>query len=295
MKTEPQIYREKIDKLFNKTNSLAEKLGLDLKFLPEFCAMHVGAVINEKAKCQIDSKNMIFQYFSTMNDRIINKGMPADWAFTICNLMDYVHHYQKNSGKHFNAALIRNFVFQNYAYKLRGVKRVAFIANIFAGLHYDTESNPSESFFRNIEEQQRVDKIMKIGEYALQKFGFDDEAVLTEVGIYLAFISLFMADVEKQVRENWMKCSEYIKKANIKNGVKDQSLLGLWQFLCLYLKMIKDNHRMKEGLDYLQHSQVLLPECQGRWRKAIRATRRRMFPWSNSFVDTWLKRLDVAF
>ena len=283
-------------KLFDEVENFVGKMDIqNQRALPKFSAMHLGAALNEEATAAFGINDSAIQFYDDSEELIANYGLPADWAFTICNLMDSIHFFLRYREKPRIAGLIRNLVFKNYAYKLQGLKRVAFFAIFFANLHYDTPQKPTA---RNIKmetpNKTLVDKIMDIGNYALEKFSTGDLKNVLEVRIYLAFISLIMADVEIQLnRRNALQISlRYIAKANFDSYIgyetASMSLIGLWDFLRLYRKMIFDS-KVKLDRELLEHSIFLLPECKERYHRAICAS--RFFKFPTSFSRKWLERL----
>ena len=283
-------------RLFRKVDNFAAGLEIkSLRFLQQFGAMHIGAAVSEKPMTIFDATDPVLQFYENLEELLANDGLPADWAFTICNLIDSIHYFLRDIKKHMIAGLIRNLVFKNYAYKLQGVKRVAFFANFFASLHYDTPQKPKTDFDYDIEDEKLVDKILDIGKYAVKKFSAGKLKHVLEVRIYLGFISLIIADVEVQLERSdaQEKAAKYIAKANLDNSIGLEevslSLIGLWRFLHLYSQMILDPN-VKLDRDLLMHSVFLLPECKERYHKAICTSRHYKF--STCFAEKWLERLE---
>ena len=305
---------------FDDVDALGQKTNPDsMTFLQKLGAMHIAAAVGEKANSELDPMtDPVIQFYRNLKELVDNKGIPADWAFTICNLICLIHNYLRTSDKPDVAGLIRNFVFKDYAFQLRGIKRVAFFANLFANLHYeaaempDTTEDKAEANLRNktvelpdqtkdkAEDEYKTvrDKIMEIGQYTLQRFCTDTSKWKNhpEGRIYLAFTGLIMADVEMQLkpsRESVQKSQEYIEKVqNYFSGSGDlpsQSLIGLREFLVLYSEMIT-NENFKMNQELLQYGFVLLPECRERYEKGIGKTSHDKM-CDNRFVITWKKRL----
>ena len=116
------------------------------------------------------------------------KGIPPDWTFTVLDYTFAVH--CRLILVYPNAAYaLRNFLFKNFAFKLRGVKRVSVMATLFAGLRHD---------FVSI---RMTPGILDIGEYVLTKFvsekylKFLSRKPVYEIRVYICFVCVLMADV----------------------------------------------------------------------------------------------------
>ena len=67
-----------------------------------------------------------------------DEEMPPDWVFTILDCAFVIHCRLIN----FDACAafsLRNFLFKNFAFKLRGCKHVCVMATLSIGLSYDVE------------------------------------------------------------------------------------------------------------------------------------------------------------
>ena len=67
-----------------------------------------------------------------------DEEMPPDWVFTILDCAFVIHCRLIN----FDACAafsLRNFLFKNFAFKLRGCKHVCVMATLSVGLSYDVE------------------------------------------------------------------------------------------------------------------------------------------------------------
>ena len=255
--------------------------------LQTFGAIHVGEIIKLKNENKITEWHK--RAFRKMEEMLFEVGSPADWAFTLCSLTDSVSFFLKITKESRITVFIKNFVFENYARKLRGAKRVALIASLCACVHYDTKPYRSEGILGAAE--TRVYK--SIVDDTLDKFGVGSEKNLTdEVRIYLAFMCLITADVVKHVENNNAKCLNYIAKANLKSAANSSRFFGLWEFLILYSKMIQDDEQHEKEFQGLQECAILLPDCQGRWMKGFCAIRNGKFP--DCFVNTCFKRLGIS-
>ena len=245
-------------------------------------AMHIAATLDKILESE---PNFVRGPTSIKNDIqiIINAGSPADFAFTIFILVDSVSNYIKRCREpHFDQN-INILVFKNFAYKLRGAKRIAFIANLCASLHYDIEPLPVGSY--------RLHQLQTMADYALDNFVMGSKAGMSEIRIYLTFISLIMADVFEHVGKNYMNCLEYIKKANLENNFDDFRWFGLCQFLFRYSDVF-ENPELEMTDRLLNYAVIMLPDWQVRCRKAICAIRHSRIP--SKFVTIWKKRLGNA-
>ena len=228
--------------LFKDTDDIALRLQGHLQI---FGAIHVGEVIKLEAKSESNFVSWDSGDYRKLAEVLIDKGSPADWAFTLCSLTDSVSFRMKILRKSDFTGFIRNFVFENYALKLRGAKRVAFIANLCACMHYDTKPYRLEGMLSDAE--TRVYKLKSMVDDTLDKFGVGSEKNPTdEVGVYLAFMCLITADVVKHVENNNAKCLNYIAKADLKSCDNKSRFFGLREFLILYSKMIQDDEQREK-------------------------------------------------
>jgi len=273
-------YLDKIIKIFELMDTLGGETISQMNFLQRFGAMHMGALLDTFPKCRFlyPEECGPCKLYNTVEDLIESTGLPADWAFTVYNLFFPLHSFLKKK-EMFDADLFRDFIFQNYAYKLRGVKRVAFMANFFASMHYD---------FTKIEDMK---KARNLSQYVITKFGSVSES---EFRIYATFTRLIMADVETQVKadDSAEECIKLFRDAKLQDNIEEDGLLRLWSFLVLYEGMIKHNRRL--DLDKLMHQFVMVAECRGRWKKAICVSRHYeqfLRQDQSLFVETWHKRL----
>ena len=271
--------------LFEEMDDIALNLP---RHLHRFGAMHIGEIIKVNAKSKLDIDAWSITAYEEPERMLIEEGSPADWAFTLCCLIDSVSFNFKISRDPLFSKLIKNFVFANYAHKLRGAKRVALIANLCACMHYDTERYLLEPFgWQSV----TVSKLTSMVDDSLCKFYVvgSKKNLTDEVRIYLAFMCLITADVVKHVAQNDFECLNYIAKANLKSSANSSRFFGLWEFLILYSKMIQDDEQHEKGFQGLQERAILLPDCQARWKKGFCAIRNGKFP--DCFVNTCLKKL----
>jgi len=273
-------YLDKMIKIYGLMDTLGGETINNMNFLQRFGAMHVGALLEAFPKCTfIDPEEYgPCKFCNTVEDLIESTGLPADWAFTVYNLFFPLHSFLKKR-EMFDADLFRDFIFQNYAYKLRGVKRVAFMANFFASMHYDFTKTKD------------IKKARNLSQYVITKFGSVSES---EFRIYVTFTRLIMADVETQVKadDSAEECKKLFKDAKLQDKIEKGGLQRLWSFLVIYKEMIKHNSRLE--LEEMKYKFVMVPECRGRWMKAICASRHYeqfLLQDKSLFVETWHKRL----
>ena len=270
--------------VMNKLLQEAEEIALNLEHLQCLGAMHIAAILDKK----VGSDYNFHRKYSGREDIqiIINVGSPADFAFTIFILVDSVSNFIKRNGEYYFALIVTLLTFENFAYKLRGAKRVAFIAMLCASLHYDVDPPPNETF--------RLNQLKTMVDYALNNFGVGSKAGMSEVRIYLTFTSLIMADVFKQIQNDDANCLEYIKKANLKRNFDDFKWFGLCQFLIRYFKVIENDLMGQEMTDpLLNYAVIKFPDWKFRCRKAICAYRFSRTPCMFSAI--WMNRLGNAF
>jgi len=271
-------YYEKMKSIFASLDILGVNTSGRINFLQRFGAMHVGALVGEYPKCRFQSDEI--SHYREVQKLIADPGLPADWAFTVFNLFPPVHSWLIKKENEHDATLFRNFILQNYAYKLRGVKRVAFMASFFASMHYD------------FTESKNIDDARNLSRYVITKF---DRVPEPEFRIYVTFTRLIMADVETSRIRDDHSAEELIKlfrDAKLQDCINEIGLQSLWRFLNLYKEMIENNLRLE--FEKMVHRRVLVPECRVRWRKAICASRHHeKFLYGNRslFVDRWYNRL----
>jgi len=268
-------YHKEMMRMFVHVDSLAESTHDEMNFLQRFGAMHVGSLLAKHPKCRLIIQEI--QHYEEVNHLIADKGLPADWAFTVFNIFFPLHCFLRKKEK-IKATFFRDFLFQNYAYKLRGVKRVAFMANFFASMHYDFTKIKDIHYIRNL------------NQYVFANF---DSFPGTEVRIYVTFTRLIMADVETQLKDDDFdeKRKRLFRDAKLHNRIMEGSLQQLWSFLILYKEMIEHNSRLE--FEKLRHRFVMVPECRVRWRKAICSSRHyeKCLHDETLFATTWKNRL----
>ena len=190
-------------------------------------------------------------FCGTLEDLVYSRGLPADWAFTIFSL--YLHVYSD-----FNSALVTNFLFKNYFYKLRGAKQIAFLANFFASLQY------KHSFYKT---QSIV--IRNVGTCITTRFDNPTDLRYPEFRVYITFTYLFMADLwQKHNRDECLgevKVTQMVKAARAKLKTLDSDFPLLKIFLDLFANYYEPiaSSKRKDERPIFEH------DCHVRWRKAI--------------------------
>ena len=160
-------------------------------FLRTLALIRLALILNKteevKAMCNFPS-------IKSFTELTTDEGIPPDWAFTILDYVFAIHCrlIKFDAGAAYS---LRNFLFKNFAFKLRGCKRVCVMATLFAGLRYDVE----------LKGNSRTQDIINIGEYVLTKFVTEkylaaniDTHQFQELRVYVCFVCLFMADLYKR-------------------------------------------------------------------------------------------------
>jgi len=222
--------------------------------------------------------------------------MPADWAFTVFSLFSLVHPYLIDNGKIELDKKILDHIIKSYDSSLRGVKCVAFMASIFACVHYD--------FYQQYVSSEGntygcLDRIREIGR-TVTNYDESNGGWKNENRIYLTFVRLFLADIYKE-NDDEETCEEILEEIKFDDRIYETGLHSLWIFLLLCSELIKEDKRQNAGeyprLHNLEISQfVMSPDCTVRWRKAF--VNNRLYdsrPEFYSSVGKWLGRLgDVS-
>ena len=241
----------------------------EFTFLQQLGAMCLGTALNQNV-----SNAIHFEETSTETkicDMIVKNGLPADWAFTICNLLFSVHYILLKEKKIVTADLLRNFLFKNYAFNLsHKVKQVSFLSNFFACLHYDCS-------------RTKMKDIMELGRNVLTITQENNYALWSEYRIYIAFTNVILADLKQQLQKiRNRKLTDYIPK--IRNSkLEPANLQNLHKFLVQYLDLVNEKETKFEFR--------LLSPNDFRWKKAICSARQHPRLCSQSFLQIWLKRL----
>ena len=239
----------------------------ELNFLQQLGAMHMGATVEKDAKNTLDFEDVQADVY--IGDMVARNGLPADWAFTVCNLLFSVHWRLLKDRKFDTANILRRFVLENYGFNLRLVKQAAFFANLVASLHYDCN---------DIKVMDRQDDIMHLGSGAFVLITSNGKAEKNlELRIYAAFTRLIIADIMKQLNKK-LRNRGLIKELRVENisPIYEAGLGNLWEFLCHYNQMIED-----PGFQF--KSKELL-ERDTKWKQAICSDRHLLHVYSDRFA-----------
>ena len=272
---EEHMQEHEVRKLLYNLGRVLYKKKTARNFLQRLGVMHLVATVGVPISSQTNLG--ITKRFNNPEEVQDLEGLPADFAFTIFHLFFPVHYYMKYKNQHVSAALLSDYILKNYAYKLHGVKRIAFMANFFASLHYDyLPTSP-------------LNAIKDIGEYVVSKFDGERYVNAPENRIYTAFMKLIMADIQMQTK-NVTECENLIKSAKLNQPMKEEYLESLWTFLRLYCDMITKNATI-QGSN--RRHIVMDSQCHPRWRKAIVACslHDRHDRQSVEFVARWSDRM----
>ena len=199
-------------------------------FLQQLGIMHLAATIGTTADC--DSDIGLSTFYNSIREvkrcAIKNAGLPADWAFTICKLFRLVHFDLIRKRRYEDAALLFNFIWKAYAYKLKEAKRIAFMANFFAGLHYDYSPH------------NKLNMIKKMGTYILRKFSGTPYRYVWEYCVYVTVVWLCMADIQKQETRDDQYLS-VILQAEMERFSPRANLGSVWNCILYYSELICGN------------------------------------------------------
>ena len=205
------------------------------------------------------------------------EGIPPDWTFTVLDYTFAVH--CRLIQVHPNAAYaLRNFLFKNFAFKLRGVKRVSVMTILFAGLCHDFVSLTG------------TPGIVDIGEYVLKKFAcekylkFTSRKPVSEIRLYVCIVCVFMADMVKMLGHDETK---FLNAARIYRKTRGGYISS---FIKLAVSTIEKRNNRAEKIsnkDIKRHSL--------RWKTAIVKSRLddESAPVTES-VKRWLNIIDKA-
>ena len=241
-----EIYR-------TRTNN-SEMLTFSKRFLLNLALIRLALMLNKTAE---EVKKMCdFPSIKSFAELTTDEGVAADWAFTI---LDYVFaiHCRLIKVDADAAYLLRNFLFKNFAFKLRGCKRVCVMATLFAGLCYDVESM----------ENTHTRDIINIGEYVLTKFvtekylGRNVSKTYPEFRVYVCFVCIFMADLYKHFDFNVTPLLNAAKEFQATHA-------GYISEFVKVILMAIEKGMFKKRSEY-QNEFLLKKNCSERWKAAI--------------------------
>ena len=223
--------------LFNSLNIDYDKTT-EKNLLQRLGVMHLAAAIKTSAKCESNIGLSTFYNSIQIINRlpVQNAGLPADWAFTICGLFHLVHFDLIRKRRYEDAALLFNFIWKAYAYKLKEAKRIAFMANLFAGLHYDFGPD------------NKLHMIEKMGIYVLRKYLKTTH--VPEYCVYVTVVWLCMADIKKQQTRDDQYLS-VISQAKIESFSIAADLQLVWDCIKYYSDLISGTSQPVESYNAL--------------------------------------------
>ena len=192
------------------------------------------------------------KYYNSPKDLAGDEGISSEWAFTVLDYFLSVHCRLVSHDKK-KAFLLRNFVFKNFAYKLREVKWLAFLATLFAGLHYDCRSENKEHWAAGIGEY--VDKVAGNNE----KFCNIPECI-----IYLKFVRLYLGD--QYLGLALSNHAYHILEKIVKKFEKDSFRLS--QFINILSKVVIDQNKTVTFSER-QNKMYGKPIFKARWSRAV--------------------------
>ena len=213
------------------------------------------------------------KFYENIRSLVHDQGISGEWAFTVLNYLLAVH-YQLIRVDEKKAFLIRNFIVKNFAYKLRGPKRVAFMATLFIGLQYDCEFENGERW------------VIGIGEYFFQKFLVQQYVNISEYRVYIAFVILCFAHIYAIA-----KGRKSIQSRNMIFSLKELSMVkvcSLWDFIRVLCKSIPKNGYVKRTPIQTENFSSL--DCKKRREIAFVASRLQVDPKTES-VKRWIRYL----
>ena len=201
-----------------------------------------------------EAKSFCRKYFPSVgsfSELTANEGIPPDWCSTILNFVLAVHCRSIIIDSK-AAYLLRNYLFKNFAYKLRGLKRACIIATLFTGLRYD---------FVSIE---KTPDILNNGEYVLTKFVskkylYGPDKLISEIRIYVCVACIVMADLYQMLK--LFQAARNFQRTRAGN---------IADFLMAIMRRLgyPDAHEKKRRYEYVSH-----PRYSLRWKTAIAYSR----------------------
>ena len=218
-----------------------------------------------------------FLLFMDIKDLVDDGGISGEWAFTILNYV-LAMNCQMVLADDFKSWLLGSFIFKNFAYKLRGAKRLAFMATLFAGLHYDCRCEKVEN------------RVKSIGLYLFKKFNREKYTSVSECQVYMSFAYLFMADMyfikgKKKIAVDVLK---------LISALKPRNATYLWVILKVLCRYVKRKRTSSIGFNHKKDHELLMESlCQSRWKTAIVASRLcEDSKYDNDSVKRWRKYLN---
>ena len=199
-----------------------------------------------------------FPLINNLSELLENEGIPADWTYTILNYVLAVH-CRLNTVDPQNAFLLRNYVFKNFAYRLRRQKRVFIVLLLFTGLRYDFDGDAME--------------IRGIGQYVLNKFDYavrENTAFEPENLVALGVVYTIMADIYHANKNESVVFKLLEQKNKTRNRLREYNNYkdGLWDLL-MALEKILNETSVKKKLNAKNHRNIFGLGEPMRWKTAI--------------------------
>ena len=214
------------------------------------------------------------KFYKDIKNLVGDQGISGEWAFTVLNYLLAVHGLLVRFDAT-KAFLIRNFIVKNFAYKLRGPKRIAFMATLFVGLQYDCQFENGERW------------VLGIGEYFFEKFLVQKYVKISECRVYLAFVMLCFAHIyeiigKKEKHNAMFSAYKALRKVNV---------CHLWEYIDVLFECVSLNKykRTANQVRFLGN-----PDCINRSEIAF-VHRRLQAPaqLSTESVNRWLRYITV--
>ena len=228
------------------------------------------------------------QFCKTLDDLKDDKGIPGDWAFTALNYVLAVHCRLIAEGANNplyvdEASNLRNYIFKNFAFKLRGMKQICFMTTLFVGLRYD------------FDEKDELREVISIGKYVLRKYDFKKYRKLyTENRFYFAFVYLFLSEIYTSNSEmhklEKVQARKHTKQAKVNTSAPSAN--NLWQFLNETFLIIKHECHRKE-MSKERHDKIMDLKCKCRWKKALVSSRLKENVRDGKAVTLWKRHIHL--
>ena len=197
------------------------------------------------------------KFYENIQNFVVDYGISGEWAFTVLDYLLAVHCLLVTVDEK-KAFLLRNFIFKNFAYKLRGSKRVVLMATLFIGLQYDCVFENGKRW------------VIGIGKYFFEKFFVQKYVETAENRVYVAFVMLCFAHIYAIVGE---RCEERDKIILDFKALDKANVYNLWDFAKVLCKSIENNRKVHRTP--LQAENFRRLSCKDRRKIAFVASRLR--------------------
>ena len=197
------------------------------------------------------------KFYENIQSLVDDHGISGEWAFTVLNYLLAVHCLLVTVDER-KAFLLRNFIFKNFAYKLRGSKRVVFMATLFIGLQYDCEFENGKRW------------VIGIGKYFFEKFFVQKYVKTAENRVYVAFVMLCFAHIYAIVEK---RCEEHDEMIWSFRDFHKANAHNLWDFASVLCKCITSTGKVPRTRKQVECFERL--GCKKRRKIAFVASRLR--------------------